>query len=248
MFLLIRSLKTLNFSFEFDVNGISINSISGSQRYKWDELKNSKDYPSCQIFCLMDKDGNHLFLSRSTLLITQTLDKWLWIKSVYNKSSREFYSLKNTHKIPAWGVSCLMNIVPLIGLKSIEFGESKEKAIKLFGEPDLVENVLGQDGVSSETWEFKSKGLKLYFDPDLEFRLWEISITSETVQLNHIRPIGLDEAELLINFPSLVLEVNDGIFKEYVDSSRELVFFLRNNIVERIDLSPNLDDYLKGLV
>ena len=137
-----------------------------------------------------------------------------------------------------------MNIVPLIGLKSIEFGDTKEKANMLFGEPDLVENELGQDGVSSETWEFKSKGLKLYFDPDLEFRLWEISITSETVQLNNITLIGLNETELLNNFPSLALEVKDGIFKEYVDSSQELVFFLRNNIVERIDLSPNLDDYL----
>ena len=137
-----------------------------------------------------------------------------------------------------------MNIVPLIGLKSIEFGDTKEKARMLFGEPDLVENELGQDGVSSETWIFKSKGLKLYFDPDLEFRLWEISITSETVQLNNITLIGLNETELLDNFPSLALEVNDGIFKEYLDSSQELVFFLRNNIVERIDLSPDLDDYL----
>jgi len=137
-----------------------------------------------------------------------------------------------------------MNIVPLIGLKNIEFGDTKEKANMLFGEPDLVENELGQDGVSSETWEFKSKGLKLYFDPDLEFRLWEISITSETVQLNNITLIGLKETELLNNFPSLALEVKDGIFKEYIDSSQELVFFLRNNIVERIDLSPNLDDYL----
>ncbi len=137
-----------------------------------------------------------------------------------------------------------MNIVPLIGLKSIEFGDSKEKANMLFGTPDLVENELGQDGVSSETWEFKSQGLKLYFDPDLEFRLWEISITSETVQLNNITLIGLNETELLNNFPSLALGVNDGAFKEYVDSSQELVFFLRNNIVERIDLSPNLDDYL----
>jgi len=143
------------------------------------------------------------------------------------------------------GVSCLMNIVPLVGLKSIEFGDSKEEANELFGIPDLIENELGQDGVSSEIWDYQSKGIQLYFDPDLEFRLWVISITSEAAKLNSIKPIGLKESELLAHFPSLVLEVNDGIFKEYVDQSNELVFFLSNNIVKRIDISPNLDDYLK---
>jgi hypothetical protein len=138
-----------------------------------------------------------------------------------------------------------MNIVPLVGLKSIEFGDSKEEANELFGIPDLIENELGQDGVSSEIWDYQSKGIQLYFDPDLEFRLWEISITSEAAKLNSIKPIGLKESELLAHFPSLVLEVNDGIFKEYVDQSNELVFFLRNNKVKRIDISPNLDDYLK---
>jgi hypothetical protein len=138
-----------------------------------------------------------------------------------------------------------MNIVPLVGLKSIEFGDSKEKANELFGPPDLIENELGQDGVSSEIWDYKSKGIQLYFDPDLEFRLWEISITSELAKLNSIKPIGFNESELLAHFPSLVLEVNDGIFKEYVDQTNELVFFLRNKLVKRINISPNLDDYLK---
>jgi len=138
-----------------------------------------------------------------------------------------------------------MNIVPLVGLKSIEFGDSKEKANELFGTPDLIENELGQDGVSSEIWDYQSKGIQLYFDPDLEFRLWEISVTSETAKINSIKPIGFKESELLAHFPSLVLEVNDGIFKEYVDQSNELVFFLRNNVVKRIDISPNLDNYLK---
>ncbi len=138
-----------------------------------------------------------------------------------------------------------MNIVPLVGLKSIEFGDSKEKANKLFGAPDLIENEFGQDGIRSEIWDYRSKGMQLYFDPDLEFRLWEISVTSETAKINHIKPIGFNETELLAYFPSLVLEVNDGLFKEYVDPPNELVFFLRNNVVKRIDISPNLDDYLK---
>ena len=137
-----------------------------------------------------------------------------------------------------------MKIVPLLGLNNIEFGDPKDKAIEIFGNPDLVENELGKDGVSSEIWEYHSKGIHLYFDPDSAFRLWGTSIHAETAQLNGIKPIGLNEPDLLTHFPTLVLEVNDGIFKEYVESSKELVFFLRKNIVNRIDISPNLDDYL----
>jgi len=61
MYLLVRFLKTLKLSLEFDENGIVLNSASSLQIYSWDALKNSKDYPSCQIFCLIDRDGNHLF-------------------------------------------------------------------------------------------------------------------------------------------------------------------------------------------
>jgi hypothetical protein len=156
-----------------------------------------------------------------------------------------YTKLHTNQNAAALCVSCLMNIVPLVGLKSIEFGDSKEKANELFGTPDLIENELGHDGISSEVWNYQNQGIRLYFDPDLEFRLWEISVTSETAKLNRIKPIGFKESELLAHFPRIVLEVNDGIFKEYVDQSNELVFFLRNNIVKRIDIFLNLDDYLK---
>lgn len=61
MYLLVRFLKTLKLSFEFDENGIALNSENEIQHYSWEELKSSKDYPSCQIFCLITKDGNHIF-------------------------------------------------------------------------------------------------------------------------------------------------------------------------------------------
>ncbi|MBA6339363.1 hypothetical protein H4J57_19450 [Colwellia sp. BRX8-7] len=61
MYLLIRFIKTIKGSFEFDENGICLNFQSNSQKYTWDELENSKDYPSCQIFCLIDDSGNHLY-------------------------------------------------------------------------------------------------------------------------------------------------------------------------------------------
>ena len=138
-----------------------------------------------------------------------------------------------------------MNIVSLFGLNSIKFGDSKSQAIELFGKPDEIVNELGKDGVSSEIWNFHSLGVRLYFDPDFDFILWEVSISSKNAQLDGIKPIGLNESELLASFPSLVLEVSDGIFKEYVSSENELVFFLRNGIVKRIDVSPNLENYIK---
>ncbi|MBH0048448.1 hypothetical protein [Pseudoalteromonas sp. NZS11_1] len=138
-----------------------------------------------------------------------------------------------------------MNILPLLGLSTIKFGDSKYQAIELFGKPDEIENELGKDGVSSEIWNFQSLGVRLYFDPDFNFILWDVSISSDAAQLDGIRPIGLNESELLASFPALVLEVSDGIFKEYVNSEYELVFFLRNGIVKRIDVSPNLDNYIK---
>lgn len=61
MYLLVRFLKTLKLSFEFDEKGIALHSENEVQYYSWDELKNSKDYPSCQVFCLLSKDGNHIF-------------------------------------------------------------------------------------------------------------------------------------------------------------------------------------------
>jgi len=58
---LIRFIKTIKGSFEFDENGICFNFQGSSHTYNWDELKNSKDYPSCQVFCLIDGSGNHLY-------------------------------------------------------------------------------------------------------------------------------------------------------------------------------------------
>jgi len=61
MYLLVRFLKTIKFHFEFDEIGIALDSENEVRNYTWDELRSSKDYPSCQVFCLIDRGGNHLF-------------------------------------------------------------------------------------------------------------------------------------------------------------------------------------------
>ncbi|MBA6303073.1 hypothetical protein [Colwellia sp. MB02u-14] len=61
LYLIIRFLKTLKVSFEFNAKGIVLNSSDCSNHYSWSDLESSKDYPSCQLFCLIDNKGNHLF-------------------------------------------------------------------------------------------------------------------------------------------------------------------------------------------
>ncbi|WP_158681404.1 hypothetical protein [Pseudoalteromonas sp. T1lg88] len=60
-YLLCRFIKTLKINLEFDHNGIILCENGANKSYSWNELKKSKAYPSCQIFCLIDVNGNHLF-------------------------------------------------------------------------------------------------------------------------------------------------------------------------------------------
>ena len=142
-------------------------------------------------------------------------------------------------------VSCLMNIEPLVGLNIIKFGASKEEALELFGQPEVIENADGEDGIRSENWAYKKLGLELNFDPDFNFILERIYVYSSEVSLNSFNPICLSEKQLLENYPALELEVKDGRFTDYVDNSNELLFFLRDNVVKRVDVLPNLQEYLQ---
>jgi hypothetical protein len=56
--------------------------------------------------------------------------------------------------------------------------------------------------------------------------------------------VGLSSTELIKHYPSVKLEVSGGIFKEYVDVKKELLFFLLNDIVNRVDISANIDDFI----
>ena len=138
-----------------------------------------------------------------------------------------------------------MKIEPLEGLDVIKFGARKADALKLFGKPDFVENKDGTDGVSAEIWEYKSQGLRLNFDPNLDFILEGIFVYSPEISLNDFNPIGLTEQELLTHYPNLELEVRDGRFADYVDNPKELLFFLRDKVVKRVDVLPKISDYLE---
>lgn len=60
-FLLVRFLRSLKFSFTFDSKGIVLCKNEQSSFYAWSDLKNSKEYANCQMYCLVDSNGEHLF-------------------------------------------------------------------------------------------------------------------------------------------------------------------------------------------
>jgi len=59
--LMLRFIKTLKVSFTFDSKGIVLLENGSSAFYPWSYLSKSKEYSSCQIYCLIDSSGNHLF-------------------------------------------------------------------------------------------------------------------------------------------------------------------------------------------
>lgn len=59
--LMLRFLGTLRFSFTFDATGIVLQSNNDSTFYPWNALAKSKEYGSCQIYCLITSDNRHLF-------------------------------------------------------------------------------------------------------------------------------------------------------------------------------------------
>ncbi len=60
LFLLVRFISTLKVTLTFDNNGIQANKNEKIVFYSWEQLKNSKDYPSCQTFCLIDEQKRHI--------------------------------------------------------------------------------------------------------------------------------------------------------------------------------------------
>lgn len=133
-----------------------------------------------------------------------------------------------------------MKIEPLNGLDIIRFGDSQAVAKERFGDPATIKNKNGSDGVSSEIWIYESLGLELYFDPDDDFKLWGIYTTSQKISLEGINPIGLSDTALNSTFVGLQLNVHDGRFKEYSYPNKEIEFWLKDDVVRMVSISPKL--------
>ena len=60
LFLFVRFISTLKVKLTFDIDGISVNKNHKIVFYTWEQLSNSKHYPSCQTFCLIDEQNRHI--------------------------------------------------------------------------------------------------------------------------------------------------------------------------------------------
>jgi hypothetical protein len=127
-----------------------------------------------------------------------------------------------------------MEILPLKGLDTIRFGNSRSKAECLYGVPDSISNKDAVDGVSSEIWSYDGLGITLYFSPDNSRLLESLIVLSPDISLGEIKPVGLTEAELKSVFANLRLEVADGKYKEYSLSDKKLEFWLKGGIVTKV--------------
>jgi len=140
-----------------------------------------------------------------------------------------------------------VEILPLKGLSELQFGDSKKDLVSKFGSPTSIDNKGGTNVCYSEIYKYASLGLDVYLDIDAKFVVWGFSVNSKEFTLKGLSPIGMSESELSRSYPELVVEVTDGRFREYVNEELGLLFFLRDGIVARIDINPNLDDYIEAL-
>ncbi|MBF7073582.1 hypothetical protein ISG33_09270 [Glaciecola sp. MH2013] len=114
-----------------------------------------------------------------------------------------------------------------------------------FGQPNSVENEGCANGCSSEIYKYSNLGLEVYLDCDAQFVVSGISVRSEQFTLDGFSPISMDESELVQAFQDLVIEVSDGKFTDYTSDEKGLLFFMRDGLVKRIDISPNIDKYME---
>ena len=139
-----------------------------------------------------------------------------------------------------------MKILPLKGIDRIAFSSPKSDVLKLFGNPDRVMNKDGKDGVSSEILKYYEIGIDVYIDTDFGFIVWGLCIYSKESILHGHNAIGMNLREFRTAFPNAIQTIKHNEFKEYEIKEECITFFLKNDIVKRIDVDPDIDEYVNG--
>ena len=129
-----------------------------------------------------------------------------------------------------------MKIYPTTGIDAIRLGMRRIQSQEVLGRPTLIEKE-SQD----EQWQYH-QGLELLFQKEDLYLLGKITITNIAAQLDSKPVIGLNEQELLNNFPYLALEEDfEDNGKNYVCSERELSVWVSDGIVSNVTLFPAYD-------
>ena len=129
-----------------------------------------------------------------------------------------------------------MKIYPKIGIDGIRLGMNKTQVQEVLGKPSLIEKE-SQD----EQWQY-DEGIELLFQKEDLNLLGTITITNIAAQLDSKTIIGINERELLNNFPYLTLEDDfEENGKDYTCPEKELSVWVSDGAVSNVTLFPAYD-------
>jgi len=137
-----------------------------------------------------------------------------------------------------------MEILPLVGIGELEFGQRKKAVLKLLGTPSTIINENGLQDEGYEKWEYNDLGIELSFENDGKQLLISITVESEVACLNGFNPVGQNEASLIQSYPEIELTNQHEGRKKYIFPNKGIELFLRDNKVKRIYLDPNLNEFI----
>ncbi len=143
----------------------------------------------------------------------------------------------------------LINIEPGAGLGAIKFGMIRQQLRMLLGEPDDKEQY--EQGhfrkEKTEAWHYDEMELSLGFDEVEDWRLVELSVTSNKYLLNGKPLIGLNRLEAIrvlnnMNIKDLVFESPDPNQNMIASENTGIVLWLDEGVVSEIQWGALLKD------
>ena len=130
-----------------------------------------------------------------------------------------------------------MKIYPKIGIDGIRLGMNKAQVQEVLGKPSLIE-----EETQDEHWQY-DQGLDLIFQKENLYLLGTITITNTAAQLDSKKIIGLNEQELLNNFPYLALEDDfEENGRDYVSEEKELSVWVSDGFVSNVTIFPEYEE------
>lgn len=89
-------------------------------------------------------------------------------------------------------------IKPLVGFGDLKFGATKKEIEALFGEPQEVETIEGdEDFMEVEVWSYWDKGHVVYFEKEYEDRCTNFETDHDDATLFGKKVFGLTEKQLI---------------------------------------------------
>ncbi len=129
-----------------------------------------------------------------------------------------------------------MKILPKIGVDNIRLGLNRNQVTEILGQPHFIETES-----NNERWQYE-QGLELLFQKEDLYLLGLITVTNTAARLDSKCIIGINEEELLNNFPFLSLDNDfEENGKDYTSAEEELSVWVAGGVVSNVTLFPAYD-------